>query len=75
MYLMSHRSSTPGRIDLDTSVHLYYGGSKKNMVNVYRLNNPYASNTKMWTASSAERNNLVNAGWVQESSAAWYAFS
>lgn len=41
---------------------------------VYRLNNPYASNAKMWTASVTERNSLINAGWTQEG-ISWRAFT
>ena len=50
------------------------GTGTKNYAPVYRLNNPYASNTKMWTASSTERNSLINAGWVSEGNG-WYAFA
>lgn len=50
------------------------GAGDKNYTPVYRLNNPYASNTKMWTASSSERNSLINAGWTSEGTG-WYAFA
>ena len=41
---------------------------------VYRLNNPNQSNVKLWTASTYERNSLINLGWVSEG-IGWYAFA
>lgn len=50
------------------------GTGDKNYTPVYRLNNPYQSNTKMWTASVTERNSLINAGWTSEGTG-WWAFA
>lgn len=50
------------------------GNGQQTYTPIYRLNNPYASNTKMWTASSSERNSLINAGWTSEGTG-WYAFA
>lgn len=50
------------------------GVGTKNYTPIYRLNNPYSSNTKMWTASATERNSLINAGWTSEG-VGWYAFA
>ena len=50
------------------------GTGDKNYTPVYRLNNPYQSNAKMWTANVTERNSLINAGWTSEGTG-WYAFA
>ena len=50
------------------------GTGNKNYTPVYRLNNPYESNTKLWTANVTERNSLLNAGWTSEG-IGWYAFA
>lgn len=50
------------------------GNGQQTYTPIYRLNNPYASNTKMWTASSSERNSLINTGWTSEGTG-WYAFA
>lgn len=50
------------------------GIGDKNYGPIYRLNNPYKSNTKLWTASTSERNSLINAGWTSEG-VGWYAFA
>lgn len=49
------------------------GVGTKNYSPIYRLNNPYQSNAKMWTANVTERNSLINAGWTSEG-IGWYAF-
>ena len=50
------------------------GTGTQNYTPIYRLNNPYSANTKMWTASWNERNSLINAGWTSEGTG-WYAFA
>lgn len=50
------------------------GNGQQTYAPVYRLNNPYQSNVKMWTANVTERNSLINAGWTSEG-VGWYAFA
>lgn len=50
------------------------GTGNKNYTPIYRLNNPYQSNAKIWTANVNERNSLINAGWKSEGTG-WYAFA
>ena len=50
------------------------GTGTQNYTPIYRLNNPYSANTKMWTASWNERNSLINVGWTSEGTG-WYAFA
>lgn len=50
------------------------GNGQQTYAPVYRLNNPYQSNVKVWTANVTERNSLINAGWTSEG-VGWYAFA
>lgn len=50
------------------------GNGQQTYTPIYRLNNPYQSNAKIWTASVTERNSLISAGWTSEG-IGWWAFA
>ena len=69
--------SSPGSVTTiqgNTVICSETGTGNKNYTPVYRLNNPYQSNAKIWTANVTERNSLINAGWTSEG-VGWYAFA